>query len=183
MHSVGTHRALERFLAAPCTFAVPQHESVTACHEYEAVVGWHHTCPLRGRSARGQSRAGSTVKDRRNVSGYTGCGWRTYRKTEVPTLVCSVALAGWMVWWYTVIYRLIILRRSSQRPFSRDAPNNVIYRRRAPRGLPARGRWTVFTAPPPVTYGRRSCSSSFRKVAPLEDAAQQASTLTNLVHA
>ena len=173
MHSVGTHRALERFLAAPCTFAVPQHESVTACHEYEAVVGWHHTCPLR-RSARGQYRKRSAERTRAAAGGRIG-------KPKYQT-VCSVALAGWMVWWYTVIYRLIILRRSSQRPFSRDAPNNYEYIP-PPRGLPARGRWTVFTAPPPVTYGRRSCSSSFRKVAPLEDAAQQASTLTNLVHA
>jgi hypothetical protein len=170
MHSVGTHRALERFLAAPCTFAVPQHESVTACHEYEAVVGWHHTCPLR-RSARGQYRKRSAERTRAAAGGRIG-------KPKYQT-VCSVALAGWMVWWYTVIYRLIILRRYTKTFPSRDAPNN---RRGAARGLPARGRWTVFTAPPPVTYGRRSCSSSFRKVAPLEDAAQQASTLTNLVH-
>lgn len=170
MHSVGTHRALERFLAAPCTFAVPQHESVTACHEYEAVVGWHHTCPLR-RSARGQYRKRSAERTRAAAGGRIG-------KPKYQT-VCSVALAGWMVWWYTVIYRLIILRRYTKTFPSRDAPNN---RRRA--GCrPAGTGWTVFTAPRPVTYGRRSCSSSFRKVAPLEDAAQQASTLTNLVHA
>ena len=180
MHSVGTHRALERFLAAPCTFAVPQHESVTACHEYEAVVGWHHTCPLR-RSARGQYRKRSAERTRAAAGGRIG-------KPKYQT-VCSVALAGWMVWWYTVIYRLIILRRSTQRPFSRDrlliTGNN---RRRArparPRGLPGRGDGFHRPAPRHLRpQFRRSCSSSFRKVAPLEDAAQQASTLTNLVHA
>ena len=177
MHSVGTHRALERFLAAPCTFAVPQHESVTACHEYEAVVGWHHTCPLR-RSARGQYRKRSAERTRAAAGGRIG-------KPKYQT-VCSVALAGWMVWWYTVIYRLIILRRYTKTFQSRRSKSNVekTKRRRAGMRAGCRGAGTVdgFHRPAPPTYGRRSCSSSFRKVAPLEDAAQQASTLTNLVH-
>jgi hypothetical protein len=173
MHSVGTHRALERFLAAPCTFAVPQHESVTACHEYEAAVGWHHTCPLRGRSARGQYRKRSAERTRAAAGGRIG-------KPKYQT-VCSVALAGWMVWWYTVIYRLIDSQTVHKDLSVATLLFNNLTARRA--GCRRGDGGPVFTAPPPVTYGRRSCSSSFRKVAPLEDAAQQASTLTNLVHA
>jgi hypothetical protein len=137
---------------------------------------WAGTTPVHSAGA----RAGSTVKDRRSGT-YTGCGWRTYRnETEVPN-----GVLGGSGWLDGLVVHGDISSDNSQTVHketfpSRDAPNN---RRGAARGLPARGRWTVFTAPLPVTYGRRSCSSSFRKVAPLEDAAQQASTLTNLVHA
>jgi hypothetical protein len=87
-------------------------------------VGWHYTCPLRG-SARavpyeiGGTRD-TTVRERRSVR--TRLRLRLADVSENRT-VCSVALAGWMVWWYTVISRLMILRRYTKT--SVDAPNNV----------------------------------------------------------
>lgn len=137
-------------------------------------MGWHYTCPLRG-SARavpyeiGGTRD-TTVRERCIYSTAAAAGGRIGKPNGV--LGGSGWLCGWMVWWYTVISRLMILRRYTK---TLQRPQSTLLITAAARLCRAAGCQRDGSAVFTVRLRPRALySSSFRRVAPLEDAAQQA---------